>query len=125
MLKAVTHVNVWVRDQDEAREFYTEKLGFEVRQDVTLEEMGGFRWLTVGPPSQPDLEMILMQPDAIPASPDLEAPGRRGEGRRRRRHLRGRGLPRDLRRAEGQGRRVRAGADRAVLRHRCGVPRPV
>src|SRR5437899_13090288 len=73
MLKAVTHVNVWVRDQDEAREFYNEKLGFEVRQDVTLEEMGGFRWLTVGPPSQPNLDMILMQPDAIPASPQTIA----------------------------------------------------
>jgi catechol 2,3-dioxygenase-like lactoylglutathione lyase family enzyme len=73
MLKTITHVNVWVRDQDEALEFYTQKLGLEVRQDVTLEEMGGFRWLTVGPPSQPDLQMILMQPDAIPASPDTVA----------------------------------------------------
>jgi catechol 2,3-dioxygenase-like lactoylglutathione lyase family enzyme len=41
MLKTITHVNVWVRDQDEALEFYTTKLGLEVRQDVTLEEMGG------------------------------------------------------------------------------------
>ena len=73
MLKAVTHVNVWVRDQDEALEFYTKKLGFEVREDVTLTEMGDFRWLTVGPPSQPDLQMILMQPDAMPASPDTVA----------------------------------------------------
>jgi catechol 2,3-dioxygenase-like lactoylglutathione lyase family enzyme len=73
MLRAITHVNVWVRDQDEAREFYTDKLGFEVREDVTLEEMGGFRWLTVGPPSQPDLQMILMRPDAIPTSPDTIA----------------------------------------------------
>jgi catechol 2,3-dioxygenase-like lactoylglutathione lyase family enzyme len=73
MLKAITHVNVWVRDQDEARDFYTQKLGFEVREDVTLEEMGGFRWLTVGPPGQPELQMILMRPDAIPASPDTVA----------------------------------------------------
>jgi catechol 2,3-dioxygenase-like lactoylglutathione lyase family enzyme len=73
MLKAITHVNVWVRDQDEAREFYTQKLGFEVREDVTVAEMGNFRWLTVGPPGQPELQMILMQPDAIPASPDTIA----------------------------------------------------
>jgi catechol 2,3-dioxygenase-like lactoylglutathione lyase family enzyme len=73
MLKAITHVNVWVRDQDEAREFYTQKLGFEVREDVTVAEMGNFRWLTVGPPGQPELQMILMQPDAFPASPDTIA----------------------------------------------------
>jgi len=73
MLKAITHVNVWVRDQDEAREFYTQKLGFEVREDVTVAEMGNFRWLTVGPPSQPELQLILMQPDAFPASPDTIA----------------------------------------------------
>src|SRR5205085_3948723 len=50
--------------------FYTEKLGCEVRSDVTIDEMGGFRWLTVGPPSQPDLNLILMQPDAMPAAPE-------------------------------------------------------
>ena len=41
---------LWVHDQDEALAFYTEKLGFEVRGDVTLPEMGDFRWLTVAPP---------------------------------------------------------------------------
>ena len=70
MLKAVSHVNIWVRDQDEALAFYTEKLGCEVREDVTIEEMGGFRWLTVSPPGQSDLAMILMVPDAMPASPE-------------------------------------------------------
>ena len=50
MIDALSHANVWVDDQDEAKTFYTEKLGFEVRQDATLEEFGGYRWLTVGPP---------------------------------------------------------------------------
>ena len=70
MLKAVSHVNIWVRDQDEALAFYTEKLGCEVRDDLTVEEMGGFRWLTVSPPGQTDLAMILMVPDSMPASPE-------------------------------------------------------
>jgi catechol 2,3-dioxygenase-like lactoylglutathione lyase family enzyme len=67
MLKA-SHVNVWVHDQDEALEFYTRKLGFEVRDDVTVEEFGGFRWLTVGPPAQPDLRLIL----SVPGPPQLD-----------------------------------------------------
>ncbi len=50
---------VWVHDQDEALAFYTEKLGFEVRADATLPEMG-FRWLTVGPPGQDDVSIVLM-----------------------------------------------------------------
>ena len=73
MKTTISHVNVWVRDQDEALAFYTDKLGFEVREDVTVPEFNNFRWLTVGPPSQPDLHMMLMQPDAIPASPDTVA----------------------------------------------------
>jgi catechol 2,3-dioxygenase-like lactoylglutathione lyase family enzyme len=47
-----------VHDQDEALAFYTEKLGWEVRADVTLPEMGNFRWLTVGPAGQPDVEFV-------------------------------------------------------------------
>jgi catechol 2,3-dioxygenase-like lactoylglutathione lyase family enzyme len=61
-LDAVSHVGVWVRDQDEAKAFYTEKLGFEVREDATLEALGGYRWLTVGPPGQPELSLILGVP---------------------------------------------------------------
>ena len=49
---------VWVHDQDEALAFYRDKLGFEVRADVTLPEMG-FRWLTVGPPGQ-EVSIVLM-----------------------------------------------------------------
>jgi uncharacterized glyoxalase superfamily protein PhnB len=61
---------LWVDDQDEALEFYTKKLGMEVRSDVTLPELGNFRWLTVGPPSQPDIAIVLM---AIPGPPVMDA----------------------------------------------------
>jgi catechol 2,3-dioxygenase-like lactoylglutathione lyase family enzyme len=62
MLEAVSHVAVWVHDQEDAKAFYTEKLGFEVREDATLDELGGYRWLTVGPPDQPDVNLMLTQP---------------------------------------------------------------
>ena len=66
MLKQLTNVQVWVHDQDEALAFYTEKLGFELRDDVTVSEMGNFRWLTVGVPGQPDVALALM---AVPGPP--------------------------------------------------------
>jgi catechol 2,3-dioxygenase-like lactoylglutathione lyase family enzyme len=66
MLKSLTNVNVWVHDQDEALAFYTEKLGLELRDDVTLPEMGNFRWLTVGVPGQKDVNIVLM---AVPGPP--------------------------------------------------------
>jgi catechol 2,3-dioxygenase-like lactoylglutathione lyase family enzyme len=65
MLKKLTQANVWVHDQDEALAFYTDKLGMEVRDDVTVPEMGNFRWLTVGLPGQ-DTALTLM---AIPGAP--------------------------------------------------------
>ena len=65
MLKKITHVNVWVHDQDEALAFYTEKLGMELREDVTVPELGNFRWLSVGLPGQ-DVAIVLM---AIPGPP--------------------------------------------------------
>ncbi len=65
MLKNLTNVNVWVNDQDEALAFYTEKLGMEVRDDVTVPEMGNFRWLTVGLPGQ-DVALALL---AVPGPP--------------------------------------------------------
>ena len=61
---------LWVHDQDEALEFYTQRLGMEVRSDVTVPEMGNFRWLTVGPPGQPDIAVVLM---AIPGPPVMDA----------------------------------------------------
>ncbi|HEY2600090.1 MAG TPA: VOC family protein [Thermoleophilaceae bacterium] len=69
MYKIAT-AQLWVHDQDEALDFYTRKLGMEVRSDVTLAEMGDFRWLTVGPPGQPDLSIVLM---AIPGPPLMDA----------------------------------------------------
>ena len=48
-MSTVTHAGLWVHDLDEALAFYTEKLGWEVREDISLPEMGGYRWLTVGP----------------------------------------------------------------------------
>jgi predicted enzyme related to lactoylglutathione lyase len=66
MLKQLTQTQVWVHDQDEALAFYTEKLGMELREDVTVPEMGNFRWLTVGVPGQPEVAIALM---AIPGPP--------------------------------------------------------
>jgi catechol 2,3-dioxygenase-like lactoylglutathione lyase family enzyme len=57
MIRRLLHTSVYVLDQDRAKKFYTEKLGFEVRADAT---MGDFRWLAVGPKSQPDLDLVLM-----------------------------------------------------------------
>lgn len=59
MITRLSHVNVFVLDQDRAKKFYTEKLGFEVRTDTTMD---GFRWLTVGPKGQPDLNILLAKP---------------------------------------------------------------
>jgi predicted enzyme related to lactoylglutathione lyase len=69
MLKQLTHTQVWVHDQDEALAFYTDKLGMEVREDVTVPEMGNFRWLSVGVPGQEDVAITLM---AIPGPPVFE-----------------------------------------------------
>jgi uncharacterized glyoxalase superfamily protein PhnB len=73
----VANAQLWVHDQEEALAFYTEKVGMEVRADVTLPEMGGFRWLTVGMPGQ-DVSVALM---AIPGPPvmDAETAGQVGE----------------------------------------------
>jgi predicted enzyme related to lactoylglutathione lyase len=56
----IANAQLWVNDQDEALAFYTEKLGWVVRADVTVPEMGNFRWLAVGPESQPDIAVTLM-----------------------------------------------------------------
>src|SRR6476659_4108203 len=56
MLK-IAKMPIYVKNQNEALRYYTEKLGFEIRDDVTN---GDFRWLTVGSKDQPDMELILM-----------------------------------------------------------------
>jgi catechol 2,3-dioxygenase-like lactoylglutathione lyase family enzyme len=68
MIKGLSHASVFVLDQESAKAFYTEKLGLEVRADITMGaefEGGGagFRWLTVGSKTQPDLEIILSSCD--------------------------------------------------------------
>ena len=68
MIKLST-AQLWVHDQDEALDFYTKKLGMEVRADVTVPELGNFRWLTVGPANQPDFAITLM---AIPGPPVMD-----------------------------------------------------
>jgi catechol 2,3-dioxygenase-like lactoylglutathione lyase family enzyme len=68
MLKQLAYTQVWVHDQDEALAFYTDKLGFEVREDVTVAELGDFRWLSVGLPGQ-DVGITLM---AVPGPPVFE-----------------------------------------------------
>ena len=60
---------VWVHNQDDALDFYTTKLGMEVRSDVTLPELGNFRWLAVGPANQPEVSIVLM---AIPGPPVMD-----------------------------------------------------
>ena len=56
----IAHAQLWVHDQEEALAFYTQKVGMEVRSDVTLPELGGFRWVTVAPPGQEDVAIVLM-----------------------------------------------------------------
>ena len=65
----IANAQLWVHDQDEALAFYTQKLGMEVRSDVTLPELGNFRWLCVAPPGQ-DVSIVLM---AIPGPPVMDA----------------------------------------------------
>jgi uncharacterized glyoxalase superfamily protein PhnB len=65
----IANAQLWVHDQDEALAFYTEKVGMEVRADVTLAEMDDFRWLTVGPAGQEDVSIVLM---AIPGPPMMD-----------------------------------------------------
>jgi len=66
MLKQLTYVNVWVHDQDEALAFYRDTLGLELRDDVTVPEMGNFRWLSVGVPGQDGVALALL---SIPGPP--------------------------------------------------------
>src|SRR5215211_4250833 len=66
---SIGSAQLWVHNQDEALAFYTDKVGFEVRSDVTVPELGNFRWLTVGPADQPDVAITLM---AIPGPPVMD-----------------------------------------------------
>jgi uncharacterized glyoxalase superfamily protein PhnB len=65
----ISSAQLWVHDQDEALAYYTEKVGMEVRVDVTIPELGNFRWLTVAPPGQDEVAIVLM---AIPGAPVMD-----------------------------------------------------
>jgi catechol 2,3-dioxygenase-like lactoylglutathione lyase family enzyme len=91
MISGLSHATVFVLDQDSAKAFYTEKLGFEIRNDITMGDEfegagGGFRWLTVGAKGRPDLEIILSDcgmgrdPDAAEKLRSLIAGGSMGIG---------------------------------------------
>lgn len=58
MVTKFSHTTLFVLDQDKAYDFYVTKLGFKVNTDALMEN--GYRWLTVNPPQQPDLEVVLM-----------------------------------------------------------------
>lgn len=69
----IAAAQLWVHDQDVALDFWTTKVGMQVQTDVTVPEMGNFRWLTVAPPGQEDVAIVLM---AVPGEPMLSAAGR-------------------------------------------------
>ncbi|QYK52861.1 MAG: VOC family protein [Fimbriimonadaceae bacterium] len=71
MVTKLSHATIWVFDQDVAYDFYVNKLGFDVRTDHTMDN--GFRWLTVGPKTQPDLEIVLMPVGPGPALSEEQA----------------------------------------------------
>ena len=58
MISRMSHATIYVTDQDQALEFYRDKLGFQVINDVAMD--GGFRWVTVAPRNQSDFEIVLM-----------------------------------------------------------------
>jgi catechol 2,3-dioxygenase-like lactoylglutathione lyase family enzyme len=63
MITKLSHTSIFVSDQDKAFDFYVNKLGFKVNTDATMDN--GFRWLTVNPPDQPDLEVVLFPVSAV------------------------------------------------------------
>jgi catechol 2,3-dioxygenase-like lactoylglutathione lyase family enzyme len=68
MITKMSHTTLFVLDQDKAYDFYVNKLGFKVNTDVIMDSQDcgegeapqKYRWLTLNPPEQPDLEVILM-----------------------------------------------------------------
>lgn len=64
----IASAHLWVHDQEVALKYWTEKVGMEVREDVSLPDVD-FRWLTVGPPGQDDMAIVLM---AVPGEPVMD-----------------------------------------------------
>jgi catechol 2,3-dioxygenase-like lactoylglutathione lyase family enzyme len=75
VIQKLSHTGIYVLDQDAARDFYVHKLGFELRRDATMDN--GYRWLTVGPRMQPDLQIILQNVESPMMKPDVSATFRR------------------------------------------------
>jgi catechol 2,3-dioxygenase-like lactoylglutathione lyase family enzyme len=71
MIQKLSHATLFVEDQDAAKDFYVNKLGFDVRMDETMDN--GFRWLTVAPKGQPDLQIVLMKVAVNPFFLDAES----------------------------------------------------
>jgi len=67
MIQRLSHTTVMVDDQNTAKDFYVNKLGFDLHTD---HDMGTFRWVTVAPKGQPDLQIVLMPVDAYPKLDD-------------------------------------------------------
>jgi uncharacterized glyoxalase superfamily protein PhnB len=65
----IASAQLWVHDQEVALKYWTEKVGMEVREDVTVPELGNFRWLTVAPPGQDGVSLVLM---AVPGPPIMD-----------------------------------------------------
>jgi predicted enzyme related to lactoylglutathione lyase len=61
MIQRMSHASIFVTDHDAAIDFYVGKLGFELKNDQSLP---GFRWVTVAPKGQSELEIILYKPSA-------------------------------------------------------------
>lgn len=68
MITNISLITLWVTDQDEARDFYVKKLGFQEKADVKMGD--GFRWVTISHPDQPELEVTLMVPGP-PLDPEM------------------------------------------------------
>src|SRR4051794_6718061 len=69
MLNRISHIGIWVTDQDEALGFYRDVLGLEVRADVTVPEFGNMRWLSVAVPGQ-DVVLQLQNIDLPNMDPE-------------------------------------------------------
>jgi catechol 2,3-dioxygenase-like lactoylglutathione lyase family enzyme len=137
MIQKMSHATIYVLDQDQARDFYVGKLGFEVKVDQSLPN--GFPWLTVAPKGQSNLEIILMKVGA--GTNFIKTKGGEAgksdtqdidtmasllkKGMVQRRRVPDGRLPQNLRRAEGQRGRVRLRTERAVLRRGGGFQRSV
>ena len=121
----ISTAQLWVHDQDEALAFWTDKVGFEVREDVTVPEMGNFRWLSVGPRDQEQISIVLM---AIPGPPVMDEATRAqvadltAKGFASTIFLTTDDAMKAVRGAVGARRGVHREAQRAAVRHRLRLP---